>query len=433
MPPTALPSIPPAALSILLAVAAAAPAAAQALSPHMVIAERYRAAGITSKRFLPAEFWEAVAPAVASPALQVEEVGRSGEGRPIRTVTFGNGPTSLLLWSQMHGDESSATMALADIMHWMADSTPDPLRARLAERLTIVMLPMLNPDGAARFRRENAWGIDVNRDARRQVTPEARALKAVRDRVEPDFGFNLHDQNGRSRVGRNGLPAAFALLAPAAETTRAWSPTRQRARRLAARMAEALGRHLPGRIARYDDTWSARAFGDAMQAWGASTVLLETGALAGDPDKQRLRELNVVALLTAFERIAADPQVPGSTRPYDGLPENASTPYDVVVLGGRLHLPGLEPIVADLGFVHGGGVGATGLRLEDVGDLRDFAAVDTVDAAGLELYPSPVMLEPGTARRGVLLGAPAELTARRGEGAGSRVVFRLTPSGREAP
>jgi hypothetical protein len=427
-----LPVVPSFRLSVLFLALAAVPAAAQD-DPLLALAARYRVEAITSKRFLPEEFWESVAGVREHPAFRVEEVGRSGEGRPIRTITFGRGPTRLLLWSQMHGDESSATMALTDILRWLADSGPDPRRNRIAERLTVVLLPMLNPDGAARFRRENAWGIDVNRDARRQVTPEAQTLKRVRDAVEPHFAFNLHDQNGRSRVGRGGLQAAFALLAPAADSGRAWTPTRQRARRLAAVMAGVLGRHLPGRIARYDDTWSPRAFGDAMQRWGASTVLLETGQSPGDPEKQRLRALNVVALVTALEAIAADPEVPGPTAPYDDLPENASTPYDLVVVGGTLHVPGLAPVQADLGFVHGGGVGASGLLLEDVGDLRDFAAIDTVDATGLVLVPSPVMLEVTGARRGIRLGAPAQLEARRGEGPGAETVFTLSPSGKDRP
>src|SRR5512134_2236601 len=108
-----------AALAVLAVLAAsAAPATAQD-DPLLALAARYRAEAITSKRFLPEEFWEAVAGVREHPAFRVETVGRSGEGRPIRTVTFGRGPTRLLLWSQMHGDESSATMALADILGWM--------------------------------------------------------------------------------------------------------------------------------------------------------------------------------------------------------------------------------------------------------------------------------------------------------------------------
>jgi hypothetical protein len=64
---------------------------------------------------------------------------------------------------------------------------------------------MLNPDGAELFQRENAAGMDVNRDGRQLSTPEARALKGLRDRLSPDFGFNLQDQNARTRVGARGL------------------------------------------------------------------------------------------------------------------------------------------------------------------------------------------------------------------------------------
>jgi hypothetical protein len=295
------------------------------------------------------------------------------------------------------------------------------------------MLPMLNPDGAARYQRENAWGIDVNRDARRLVTPEARTLKTLRDRLAPDFGFNLHDQNTRTRVGREGHQAAFALLAPAAEKSRSWTPGRARARRLAARMAAALDQHLPGRLARYDDEWSPRAFGDWMQSTGTSTVLLETGALDGDPEKQQLRAYNFAALVAAFDAIAANDELPGKTGAYDDLPENTSVLYDLVVTGGTLHVPGLEPVRADLGFVHEGGVGATGLVLESVGDLADFAAIDTVDATGLRLTPSSVMLEGPGARRALRLGAPAQVVARRGEGSSAETVFRITPSGKENP
>jgi hypothetical protein len=418
--------------AVLLLAMTAAPLGAQS-APDLTLAATHRVAAITTRRYLPEDFWSAVAPSLQDGTLKVEEVGRSGEGRPIRTVTFGRGPVKLLLWSQMHGNETTATMALADIFHWMAAPGADPRRDRLAERLTIVMLPMLNPDGAARYQRENAWGIDVNRDARRLVTPEARTLKALRDRLEPDFGFNLHDQNTRTRVGRNGQQAAFALLAPAAEKSRSWTPGRARARRLAARMTAALSPHLPGRLARYDDEWSARAFGDWMQSTGTSTVLLETGALDGDPEKQQLRAWNFAALLAAFDAIAANAEVPGKTAAYDDLPENTSVLYDLVVTGGTLRVPGLEPVRADLGFVHGGGVGATGLLLESVGDLADFAAIDTVDATGLDLTPSSEMLEGPGARRGLLLGAPAELVARRGQGSSAQAVFRITPSGKENP
>jgi len=74
-------------------------------------------------------------------------------------------------------------MALADLMARMAraGSAPDAVRDRIESKFTVVMLPMLNPDGAELFQRENADGVDINRDVRRLSTPEARVLKAVRE------------------------------------------------------------------------------------------------------------------------------------------------------------------------------------------------------------------------------------------------------------
>jgi len=288
------------------------------------IAERHGVKAIDARRFTHATLWEALAPHLGAGGLRVADVGRSSEGRAIRAVTFGTGATRVLLWSQMHGDESSATMALADLIAWFAAPSveDDALRRRLASELTIVMVPMLNPDGAERFERRNAMNVDVNRDALDLVTPEARALEALRDSLRPDFGFNLHDQNANTLAGRGGPQAAISLLAPATDASRSWNAVRSRARLLAADIAAVVARELPGRVARYDDTFEPRAFGDVMQQRGTSTVLIETGALPGDPEKQRLRAINVVAILTALDAIATRRLGRANPRFYEALPGN---------------------------------------------------------------------------------------------------------------
>ena len=90
-----------------------APASDFTMTDALRLADRYRVAAITQRRIPHAEYWRVVQPMLASPRLRVEEVGRSLLGREIRSITFGNGPTTVLLWSQMHGDEATATMALA--------------------------------------------------------------------------------------------------------------------------------------------------------------------------------------------------------------------------------------------------------------------------------------------------------------------------------
>jgi len=395
------------------------------LANGLRIAERYRVAAITSRKFNHADYWAALAPSLASSALRTEVVGRSMLGREIRTVTFGTGPVRVLLWSQMHGDESTASMALADIFRFLAEGADDPLRTRLQERLTIVFVPMLNPDGAELFQRENAAGIDVNRDARRLVTPEAQTLKAVRDRLRPDFGFNLHDQGARTRVGAAGLQSAIALLAPAFDSSRSWSTSRSSARLVAATVAQLLGQVIGGRIAKYDDTFNPRAFGDLMQQWGTSTVLIESGALPGDPGKQRLRALNVAAILGALDAIATRSYRGADPDAYERLPYNTSGASDLLITGGRLVLPGQPPLAADLAVNYEDAVARTGGRIRDVGDLQGAIALDTLQAGGLYIHPDTTTLTTGPGGRWLRIGARAVLDIRRGADPSSELVRHI--------
>src|SRR5512140_708884 len=165
---------------------------------------------------------------------QTEEIGKSVEGRAIEHLWFGSGPTHVLLWSQMHGDEATATSALLDILHLVALHRDDPPVRRLLDKLTIHFVPMLNPDGAERWQRRNAQGLDINRDALLLQSPEGRALKALRDRLNPPIGFNLHNQNWRTAAGKTGKPASISLLAVAYDEARSDNPGRVRAKKTCA-------------------------------------------------------------------------------------------------------------------------------------------------------------------------------------------------------
>ncbi|MBC7791644.1 MAG: peptidase M14 [Anaerolineae bacterium] len=402
---------------------------AGALASGLSIAERYRTDGISARRFTHAQFWRAVSRSVSRPALRAEVIGRSMLGREIRSVSFGEGPVAVLLWSQMHGDESTATMAIADIFRFLAEGEKDGLRERLRKNLTVVFVPMLNPDGAELFQRENAAGIDINRDARRLVTPEARALKELRDKLQPRFGFNLHDQGARTRAGTSGPQAAIALLAPPFNDSRGYNDVRSRARLVAATIAQALGREIPGRIAKYDDSFNPRAFGDLMQQWGTSTVLIESGALPGDPQKQRLRALHVGAILIALDAIATGEYADADEAAYEALPYNTSGASDLLILGGQLVLPKQAPVAADVAINYDDPVARTGGRVRDVGDLQGSIAMDTVNAAGLFLHPQAVLLADGD--RGMLLkiGGAAEIDLRRGASQASELVRRVRANG----
>jgi hypothetical protein len=401
------------------------PAGGFAMTDALRVADRYHVAAIATRRITYADYWSALQPSLVSQRLKVDVIGRSMMGRELRAITFGTGPTKVLLWSQMHGDEATATMALADILAWMTTSNADGIRDRIASSLTVVMIPMLNPDGAERFQRENAVGIDVNRDARRLSTPEARALKAVHEKLKPDFGFNLHDQNARTRVGRTGPQAAIALLAPAADSARSWPPLRARARLIAAGLARDFDSQVPGRVSKYDDAFNPRAFGDLMGVWGTSTILIESGAMPNDPDKQGLRRLNAAAIIRTLDAIATRSYEQSDPNDYEKLEYNTSGAFDLLVRGGRIVLPGLQPVVADVAINFEDAVARTGGRVRDVGDLAGVVAVDTLDATGAFLHPRPEALTSSGPRGYLTVGSRAALDIRAGADTTSTLKRRI--------
>ncbi|HLK98867.1 MAG TPA: hypothetical protein VK364_13940, partial [Hymenobacter sp.] len=71
--------------------------------------------------------------------LAVSQVGESHEKRAIYRVTAGTGPAKILLWSQMHGDEATATMALFDLFNFLKAENDefDSLRHTILAGITL--------------------------------------------------------------------------------------------------------------------------------------------------------------------------------------------------------------------------------------------------------------------------------------------------------
>lgn len=393
--------------------------------------QRIMVTGLEDRRFAPDRWWALTEPHLGR-GVTVQEIGRSAEGRPLRELRFGNGAATVLLWSQMHGDESTASMALADLVRWFDENAEDPVVQSIARGATVHMIPILNPDGAARFQRRNAQGIDVNRDARRLETPEGRALKAAVDRLEPDFGFNLHDQDPAIRVGRSNRGAAIALLAPAFNEEREVDDKRRRAMQVASLLVEAMTPLVGDHIAKYDDAFNPRAFGDLVGAWGASTILIESGGWPDDPQKQHLRRTNFVGLVTALEAIATGGWEDFGTQVYDSLPFNGRRLPDLLVHGGTVSVPGIPSLRSDVLVEYDRPLLREGGRISDLGDLDGVEAQDTLDATGLYLIPFGDALDSGG---GLGTGRPARFLLAE-DSAGSRVRLRFDgrpPPGGTAP
>jgi hypothetical protein len=334
----------------------------------------------------------------ASPDLfSLEEIGRSVEGRAIYHIAFGRGPFTVLLWSQMHGDEPTATSALFDLFEYVRRHRTDPAVARMLSALTVHAVPMLNPDGAERFQRRNAQGLDINRDGLLLQTPEGRALKALRDRLSAAVGFNLHNQSWRTSAGRPPRPASISLLSVSYDEARSENAGRRLTKRLCAVIRDALEPLAPGQLGRYDDEFEVRAFGDNITLWGTPVVLIETGPWTSlEPDRPLVR-LNFVALVTALDALATGRVHAADPARYESLPINESRLFALRISGASIWAgTGVAPFTGDVGVgttrtvrTEGGRreISLTG-RIEDLGDLRVYAAIEEVDARGLTLTPN---------------------------------------------
>ena len=360
--------------------------------------DRYREPIIQNRFLKHSDLVSLIKKHVTSSLLISKEIGQSVNGRSINHLMLGTGKTKVLLWSQMHGDESTATMALFDLFNFFhADDEHNDLRKLILGSLELHIVPMLNPDGAQQWKRRNDLEIDINRDARMLVTPEGRALMSLTKKIQPVIGFNLHDQSTLYAAGRNDNTATLSFLAPAYDYPKSMNEVRKRATQLILTMNEALQTKVPGKIAKYDDAFDPRCFGDTFQGMGISTILIESGGFYADPEKQYIRKLNFYALLNAFFSIAQKTYVNQNLADYEKISENSRSLYDVLIRNVSISKEGIQ-FRTNLGIVRSqikgpdfGSMSYNG-RIEELGDVELTHGYDEIEASSLTLTPGNIKL-----------------------------------------
>lgn len=256
-----------------------------------------------------------------------EVIGTSVLGENIYSITIGNGPKKILMWSQMHGNESTTTKAIFDLLnsfkiHFLED---------ILENCTIKIIPMLNPDGAKAYTRLNANNVDLNRDAQDLSQPESKALLDCYTAFKPHYCFNLHGQRTIFSAGNTNNVATLSFLSPAENKERDITLTRKKAMEVIAAINNTMQKQLFDQIGRYDDGFNANCVGDSFQMKQTPTILYETGHYKNDYDREEVRRFAYQALVAGLSYIANNDITGTNYKSYFEIPENQKLFFDIII------------------------------------------------------------------------------------------------------
>lgn len=310
-------------------------------------------------------------------------IGKSFLGNDIYSLKTGSGKIKILAWSQMHGNESTGTKAVLDVLEFLKLDN-DWCRAVL-ENITFYFVPMLNPDGASVYTRRNACGIDLNRDFIQEASPEIKVLKHFVSQIRPDFLFNLHDQRSIFNVGGLPQPATMAFLAPSDNAERSLNETRKKSMAVISHIYKSLNEILPGKISRFSDEFYPTSTGDNFTKMGIPTILFEAGHYPNDYHRDHTRRFNTLAVLLGLEKIMKKEEP--SAEDYFEIPENNKKFLDII-LRNVLVMSSESEALLDIGiyFEEKLNVKEQTLdfcsRIEEVGDLSDYFGHIDIDKKG---------------------------------------------------
>lgn len=273
---------------------------------------------------------------------QLQVIGKSVLEKPIYSYQIGTGKIKILLWSQMHGNESTTTKALIDFLNFLNGKSE--LANQLLGFFTFYSIPMLNPDGSKLYTRENANKIDLNRDSQNLTQPESRILRKVYDEFKPDYCYNLHDQRTIFGVADTGKPATVSFLSPSYNEERTINADRIKGMNVIVRMNEVLQKFIPGQVGRFDDGFNINCIGDTFQSMGTPTILFEAGHFQGDYEREETRKFIFFALLSGFIAIYENVIVDNEIIDYMNIPQNNPNFFDFVYRNVRINYDSSELI-----------------------------------------------------------------------------------------
>ncbi|MDG2146697.1 MAG: DUF2817 domain-containing protein [Flavobacteriaceae bacterium] len=256
---------------------------------------------------------------------EVDLLGKSVKNSPIYGLKIGSGVKKILIWSQMHGNETTCTRALCRLIKLIEQSES------YLKNLRFLIIPQLNPDGAKAYSRFNANQIDINRDALKLSQPESKVLNKVFTEFKPDYCFNMHDQRSVFSAGDPEKAAVISFLSPAMDDAKTISDSRKESMLLIADINKLLQKKIPGQVGRYNDRYNAECFGDNFSKKGAATILFEAGHSKTDYSRSFSKDLMFLSLKKALNSIINKSFLSGLCEDYFKIPENNQKYVDVII------------------------------------------------------------------------------------------------------
>lgn len=269
-------------------------------------------------------------------------IGQSVLGKPIYKIVLGNGATRIFMWSQMHGNESTTTKALFDFLNFLTSKSN--LAETFLQQFTFCFLPMVNPDGAELYTRENANKIDLNRDSENLSQPESNLLRKTFDDFKPNFCYNLHDQRSIFGIGNPLQPATVSFLAPSYNEERNINEVRTKAMNVIVAMNNCLQNYIPNQVGRFDDSFNINCIGDKFTSLGVPTILFEAGHYQHDYHREYTRKMIFIALLSGLQSICENDIVNNETEIYLNIPQNKTNFYDFIYKNVKINYDGKKII-----------------------------------------------------------------------------------------
>jgi hypothetical protein len=228
--------------------------------------------------------------------VDVTVAGQSNEGRNIYLAKAGSGPIPVLFITQQHGNEPLGTEAALALLRNIGQSGHPEVRQML-ERLTILVIPRVNPDGGARFWRQNFdpvlepgaptdfWtagrGYDINRWHLPELAPadnpvpEAATVRRVFDAYHPAIMLDLHHQG--SYVAEDGELIRTSMFWPRSDVQGGGitQDAIDRSKQVAWLMASTLAHYGYAKISQYPGGPERGIARNAYGLLGAASVLVE--------------------------------------------------------------------------------------------------------------------------------------------------------------